>query len=278
MLFPGGRGTAPVFLRDVADVRPAIGPTNINRENQNRVLRLSGDVLTEVASVSEVVDSVRARLASFQMPDGYGVVIGGDFEAVQQSNQQMKLVVFLAIFLVFVVLAVQYESVIDPLVILLAIPLAMVGVIGILWVTHTPFSAPVLLGMILLAGIVVNNSILVVEFVEHYRRDSGVPAIEAVVEAGAVRMRPIVMTTVCSLVAMMPIALGIGAGSELMQPLAIATVGGLLLSSILTLVVVPCGYLVMHGLGDKLKSWLVGDRAKRHAGESAAEPQATAGD
>jgi len=256
-------------------VRPAIGPTNINRENQNRVLRLSGDVISEIAPITEVVDSVRARLSSFQMPDGYGVVIGGDFEAVQQSNAQMKLVVFLAIFLVFVVLAVQYESVIDPLVILLAIPLAMVGVIGILWVTHTPFSAPVLLGMILLAGIVVNNSILLVEFVEHYRRESGVPAVVAVVEAGAVRMRPIVMTTVCSLVAMIPIALGIGAGSELMQPLAIATVGGLTLSSILTLVVVPCGYLVLHGIADRVKVFLVGDKRSAEAPE---EAEATAGD
>ena len=274
-LFPGGRSTAPVFLRDVADVRPAIGPTNINRENQNRVLRLSGDVLSEIAPVGEVVDSVRARLASVAIPDGYGVVIGGDWEAVQQSNSQMALVVFLAIFLVFVVLAVQYESVIDPLVILLAIPPAMVGVIAILWATSTPFSAPVLLGMILLAGIVVNNSILLVEFVEHYRREKGVPAEVAVVEAGAVRMRPIVMTTLTSVVAMIPIALGIGAGSELMQPLAIATVGGLSLSTLLTLVVVPCGYLVLHGLGDKLKSFLVGGKAK-HAAKTEAE--ATAGD
>jgi multidrug efflux pump subunit AcrB len=263
-----------VFLRDVADVRPAIGPTNINRENQNRVLRLSGDVLTEVAPITEVVDSVRARLATLTIPDGYGVVIGGDFEAVQESNKQMALVVFLAVFLVFVVLAVQYESVIDPLVILLAIPLAMVGVIAILWATSTPFSAPVLLGMILLAGIVVNNSILMVEFVEHYRRESGVSAEVAVVEAGAVRMRPIVMTTLTSTVAMIPIALGIGAGSELMQPLAIATVGGLSLSAVLTLVVVPCGYLVLHGAGDKLKHFLVG----RKPGPAEVEPEVTAGD
>jgi multidrug efflux pump subunit AcrB len=276
MLFPGGGTRAPVFLRDVADVRPAVGPTNINRENQNRVLRLSGDVLTEVAPISEVVDSVRARLASVTIPDGYGVVIGGDFEAVQQSNAQMTLVVLLAIFLVFVVLAVQYESVIDPLVILMAIPLAMVGVIGILWATSTPFSAPVLLGMILLAGIVVNNSILLVEFVEHYRRENNVPASVAVIEAGAVRMRPIVMTTLTSAVAMIPIALGIGAGSELMQPLAIATVGGLTLSSVLTLVVVPCGYLVLHGIGDRLKGFLVGNKDARIATEKEAE--ATAGD
>ena len=161
------------------------------------------------------------------------------------------------------------------LVILLAIPLAMVGVIAILWATSTPFSAPVLLGMILLAGIVVNNSILMVEFVEHYRRESGVPAEQAVIEAGAVRMRPIVMTTLTSPVAMIPIALGIGAGSELMQPLAIATVGGLALSSVLTLVVVPCGYLVLHGAGDKLKHFLVGRKAARPAD---VEPEVTAGD
>jgi multidrug efflux pump subunit AcrB len=151
----------------------------------------------------------------------------------------------------------------------------MVGVIGILWITKTPFSAPVLLGMILLAGIVVNNSILLVEFVEHYRREEGVSKEVAVIEAGAVRMRPIVMTTLSSLMAMIPIALGIGAGSELMQPMAIATVGGLSLSTVLTLVVVPCGYLVMHGLGDRVKSLLVGNKPERHAEP---EPEPTAGD
>jgi multidrug efflux pump subunit AcrB len=151
----------------------------------------------------------------------------------------------------------------------------VVGVIGMPWVAQTPFSGPVLLGMILLAGIVVNNSSLLVEFVEHYRRDSGVPAVEAVVEAGAVRMRPIVMTTVCSAVAMIPIALGIGAGSELMQPLAIATVGGLALSSVLTLVVVPCGYLVLHGVADRVKVFLLG---KKPSAQAPAEAEVTAGD
>ena len=114
---------------------------------------------------------MRARLASSRLPDGYGVIIGGEDEAVKETNAQMLLVISLAIFLVFVVLAVQYESVVDPLIILIAVPLALVGVIGILWITSTPLSAPVLLGMILLAGIVVNNSILLVEFVEHFRHE-----------------------------------------------------------------------------------------------------------
>jgi CzcA family heavy metal efflux pump len=275
LLFPGGRGTDPVFLRDVAEVRAAIGPTNINRENQNRVLRLSGDVFTDVAPVSAVVDSVQARLAQMPLPDGYGIVIGGDHEATQESNRQMMLVVALAIFLVFVVLAVQYESVIDPFVILTAVPLAMVGVILTLWVTGTPFSAPVLLGMILLAGIVVNNSILLVEFVEHYRREEGASMERAVVEAGAVRMRPILMTTISSLVGTLPLALGLGSGGELMRPLAIAVVGGLLFSTLLTLFVVPSAYIVLHTAGDRLKLWLLGDRARR---TSKPEPEVMAGD
>ena len=262
LLFPGGAGTAPVFLRDVADVRNVEGPTNINRENQNRVLEISGDVLTEVAPVSAVADSVSARLADLSLPDGYGLIIGGEQEAVAESNRQMMLVVALAIFLVFVVLAVQYESLVDPIVILTAIPLSMIGVIAILWMTSTPFSAPVLLGMILLAGIVVNNSILLVEFIEHYRTEHGATREQAVVEAGAVRMRPIVMTTVTSLVGTLPLALGLGSGSELMRPLAIAVVGGISLSTLLTLFVVPCAYLVFNRTGDVVKGWLVGDRAR----------------
>jgi multidrug efflux pump subunit AcrB len=113
-LFPGGRGETPVYLRDVALVRETTGPTQIRRENQNRVLSLSGDVITEVAPISAVADSVRARSADMTWPNGYGVIIGGEEEAIKETNQQMLLVISLAIFLVFVVLSVQYESVIDP--------------------------------------------------------------------------------------------------------------------------------------------------------------------
>jgi CzcA family heavy metal efflux pump len=274
MLFPGGRNTSPVYLRDVADVRPALGPSDIRRENQNRLIRLSGDVISDVAPIGAVTDSIRNRLADLAMPDGYGIIVGGEQEAIDESNKQMVLVVSLAIFLVFVVLAVQYESVLDPLVILTAIPLSIVGVVGILWATSTPFSAPVLLGMILLAGIVVNNSILLVQFVEAYRRERGVSAAQAVVEAGAVRMRPILMTTIASGLGMLPLALGIGAGSELMQPLAIAVVGGLTCSTMLTLFVVPCSYLIVHGAGDAVKEWLVGRKARRTLAHAPVEREA----
>jgi CzcA family heavy metal efflux pump len=257
-LFPGGRGGSPIYLRDVATVREAIGPTQIERENQNRVIEVTGDVLTEVAAVSEVSDSVRARLAGMVLPTGYGIIIGGEEEAVREANKQMLLVIGLAVFLVFVVLAVQYESVVDPLIILLAVPMGLIGVVATLWITGMPLSAPVYLGMILLAGIVVNNSILLVEFVEGFRHERGVPITEAVVEAGFVRMRPILMTTFTSLVGSMPLALGLGQGSELMRPLAVAVVGGIAFSTLLTLFVVPCAYVIMHGMAARVRGWLIG--------------------
>jgi multidrug efflux pump subunit AcrB len=256
-MFPGARGGPPVYLRDVADVREIMGPNQIRRENQNRILRMSGDIITEAAPVSVVTDSVRARLADMTWPNGYGVIIGGEEEAINETNRQMALIIGLAIFLVFVVLAVQYESIVDPLIILLAIPLGLIGVVAILWATGQPLSAPVFLGMILLAGIVVNNSILLVEFIEGFRHRQNVPMQEAVIEAGFVRMRPILMTTLTSIVGSLPLALGIGQGSELMRPLAIAVVGGLTFSMLLTLYVVPCAYVVMQNAAERIRSFLL---------------------
>lgn len=273
-MFPAGQGRAPIQLKDVAFVGPALGPSNIRRENQNRQVRLTGDVLTNVASVGAVTDSIRERLAQMSIPDGYGVIVGGEADAIEESNSQMLLVVGLAIFLVFVVLSVQYESITDPFVILAAVPMSLVGVVGILKITGIPFSAPALLGMILLAGIVVNNSILLVEFVNQYREETGVPVMEAVVEAGAARMRPILMTTITSLVGTAPLALGIGDGSELMRPLAIAVVGGLSVSTLLTLFVVPCMYVLLHALSDWLRALLLG----RSTPLSHSTPQPVAGD
>jgi hydrophobe/amphiphile efflux-1 (HAE1) family protein len=257
-LFPAGGGGAPVMLRDIATVSTELGPTDIQRESQIRQLRISGDVITEVASAGDVADSVRARLADFAVPDGYALLVGGEDEAIRENNRQLTIVALLAVFLVFVVLATQYESVLNPLVILLAIPLSLIGVGFTLWVTGTALSAPVLLGVILLAGLVVNNAILLVEYIEEYR-SLGTPALEAVMDAGAVRLRPILMTTTTTLFGMLPLALGMGEGSELMQPLAITVVGGLSVSTLLTLFVVPSAYLIVHEVGDRVKTWLTGE-------------------
>jgi multidrug efflux pump subunit AcrB len=230
-MFPGSRGGAPVYLGDVAEVREIMGPTEIRRENQSRVLRMNGDVITESASIGEVSDSVKARLADMTFTNGYGVIV------------------------------------VDPLIILLAIPMGLVGVVATLWVTNTPLSAPVFLGMILLAGIVVNNSILLVEFVEEFRHRQGVPIENAVVEAGCVRMRPILMTTLTSMVGSLPLALGIGEGSELMRPLAISVVGGIAFSTMLTLFVVPCAYVVLHTASHRVRGFVIAPSRPAEAGD-----------
>ncbi len=255
-LFPGGR--QPIYLRDIADVRLGTGPTTILRVNQNRQLRVTADVDNAVASVGQASRAVRGALRDLPLPDGYALIFGGEEQAARENQRNLTIVTLLAVFLVFVVMAIQYESVSGPLTILLSIPLALIGVGLLLWLTGLPQSAPVLLGVILLAGIVVNNAILLVQYVSIARRRQGLPPEQAVVEAGAVRLRPILMTTLTTVCGMLPLALGLGEGSELMQPLAVAVVGGLTVSTVLTLLVVPCAYLIIDGLARGLKRVVVG--------------------
>jgi multidrug efflux pump subunit AcrB len=257
----------------VASVYSTTGPTSILRENQNRVLRLTGDIISDVAPIGTVNDSIRGRLAALELPDGYGIIFAGEEEAIRENSRQLRIVVGLAIFLVFVVLAVQYESLVNPLVILFTIPLSLAGVGLALWGTGTTFSAPVLLGVILLAGIVVNNAILLVEYIEQFRREGKNSMQQAAVEAGAVRLRPIIMTTLTTCFGMLPLAMGLGEGSEMMQPLAISVVGGLAFSTLLTLFVVPSAYVILNQGGDTLKSWLTGKPPAHAAGPPEPGPQ-----
>src|SRR5690606_2904650 len=233
------------------------------------------------ASVSTVNDSIRGRLTGMEVPDGYSIVFGGEAEAIAENNRQLAIVVALAIFLVFVVMAVQYESFVNPLVILTAIPLSLIGVGVALWVTQLPMSAPVLLGVILLAGIVVNNAILLVEYAENARVQKGLSRDEAVIDAGATRLRPILMTTLTTAIGMLPLALGIGQGSEMMQPLAVSVVGGMMVSMLLTLFVVPGVYVILNSASDRVMVFLLGRRAEvrtEPVRETAREPVEAHGD
>ncbi len=265
-LFPGRQ--QPIYLRDVATVRRASGPTTILRTNQSRQLRITGDVNTSVASISDVTGAIRDRLAGVQVPDGYSVVVGGEEEAIRQNQRNLMVVLLLAVFLVLAVLAVQYESLTNPLVIIVSIPLALVGVGLALRVTGTPLSAPVLLGVILLAGIVVNNAVLLVQYAE-LARQRGLSFAEAVTEAGSIRLRPILMTTATTVLAMIPLAAGIGQGTELMQPLAIVVVGGLTASTALTLLVVPATYVLVHRWAAALQGWIIGAAPRPRAARAA---------
>ena len=264
------QGGQPVLVRDVARFSLGQAPATIERENQVRILRVNGEVNTGVADVGSVNREVRERLSGLSLPQGLSLIYGGEDEAIRETNRQLVTVILLAVFLVFVVLAVQYERLSSPIVILASVPLALVGVAAMLWVTGTNLSAPVMLGVILLVGIVVNNAILLVEYVEQGRRERGLVPAEAVLEAGRVRFRPILMTTLTTVLGMTPLALGIGEGSELMQPLAIAVIGGLLVSMVLTLFLVPSVYLIVYGISETLTGWLTGGRRAPREGREPA--------
>jgi len=171
------------------------------------------------------------------------VEMAGQDEELQVSYQSLRLMMALAIFLVYVVMAAQFESLIHPFVILVSVPLGLVGVVGALWLTSNAISVLVLIGSVMLAGIVVNNAIVLVDAVNRRRRD-GKDLEEALIGGGRERLRPILMTTTTTVLALLPMALGLGAGDELRAPLAITVIGGLLLATVLTLVVVPCVYRI----------------------------------
>lgn len=256
LLFRGDQGE-PILLRDVASFELGEGPAHIERENQSRIQRVTGNVNTAVADVGTVVGEAQARLRAMDLPEGYSLVFSGQWETIEETNRELTIVVALALFLVFVVLAVQYERLSNPLVILAAAPLALIGVSLVLWLTSTPLSAPVLIGVILLVGIVVNNAILLLEYVE-IGRARGLSVSRAIVAAGSVRLRPILMTTLTTVLGMTPLALGLGQGAEIMQPLALTVVGGLLGAMFLTLLVVPCLYLVIDRAATVLRVALTG--------------------
>ena len=249
----------PIQARQIARFSLQEGPAEIARENQVRIQRITGDFDTSVSDVGTIMQAVRARVDEIDMPPQYGVILGGQFETVRETNREMAIVIALAVFLVFVVLAVQYEKLSNPIVIMTAAPLAATGSALALYLTGTPISAPVFLGAVLLVGIVVNNAILLVEYIERRRR-GGHDMTEAVVEAGGIRLRPILMTTLTTVAGMLPLAVGMGSGSLLMQPLAVAVVGGLLSAMLLTLFLVPCLYVIVQNAAATLTRLLTGRR------------------
>ena len=263
----GGRR---VLLGDVASFSLGEGPAHIERENQVRVQRITGNFNTELNDAGSIMREIRARIDGMGLPDEFGLIFGGQFETAEETDREMLTVILLALFLVFVVLTVQYERLSNPLVIMSAAPLSLVGVVGLLWLTGTPLSAPAFLGLILLIGIVVNNAILLVEYIERGRR-AGLDTTTAVVEAGGIRLRPILMTTLTTVAGMAPLAVGMGAGANLMQPLAIAVIGGLLTAMLLTLVLVPCLDVIVQTGSERVMTFLLGRRHEARPAEPISE-------
>ncbi len=232
-----GKNSVPV--RQVIQANFTEGPTEIQREQQVRQVILYGNV--EGRGFSDVVQDIEERIAGIERPYDYQITVGGQREEMQRSFRSLILVFLLAAALVYMILAAQFESLVHPFIIIFAVPLAAIGVVLALFVTGQSFNIMSLIGMVVLIGIVVNDAIIKVDFINQEQR-RGAELRDAIMAAGRKRLRPIIMTTVTTVLALLPMALGFGEGAELRRPLAVAVIGGLLSATFLTLVVVPVVY------------------------------------
>ena len=242
LLFGERRGHPAVYLRDVARVDLVAMPAEIHRENQRRIVDVTAS-LTDEFALGEVMAEIRKQLDGVQLPPGYTLYTGGLDVTLERGRRLAWVLVGLALFLVYVVMAVQYESLRNPTVIMLSVPFALIGVSLGLKVTGLALSMPVWMGIIMLVGIVVNNAIVLVEYIE-IMRERGLALHAAIVEAGRLRLRPILMTTITTVVGMSPLALALGEGAEMLQPLAVTIVAGLSFSMFVSLLLVPAVYLL----------------------------------
>lgn len=233
-----------IKLSDVASLKLGSAPGEIQRINQRNVFIISGS-LSEEANFSEAMAELKAILAEVQIPKSVAVLPSYAEASNQEIQNSLKIMGGLAVFLVFVVMAIQYNSLVDPLIIIFTVPLALAGGVYGLYFTETPVSAIVLVGTVLLVGIVVNNAIIMVELANQIRGEQGFTS--AIIQAATSRLRPILMTTITTVLGMLPLALGIGTGSELLQPLGIVVFFGLALATLLTLFIIPCFYVLFHG-------------------------------
>jgi CzcA family heavy metal efflux pump len=234
--------TAPISA--LATVVPANGQTVLTRENLRQMVLVSGRL--EGRDLGSAVDEVTAKLRDTKLPVGYTWEVGGQYLAQRQAFRELLQVLAIASALVFVILVVHFRSFRPAVLILGAAPLSLAGALLALIVTGTELNVSSAMGLVLLIGLVVKNGIVLLDYAER-ERDRGVPAREAVYDASRVRLRPILMTTLCTLFGLIPLALGIGAGAELQRPLALAVIGGLTLSTIITLYLIPALYTGLYG-------------------------------
>ncbi|HEX9776557.1 MAG TPA: efflux RND transporter permease subunit [Geopsychrobacteraceae bacterium] len=232
-----------VALRNLVETEPSRGPMLIDRKDQQRLVTVQANVAGR--DLGSVAAEIQSRLELIPRPVGYDLRIAGNFEEQQKAFRELIVSLLMALLLVYMVLACQYESLRDPLVVMVSVPVAAVGVLLILFFTGTTLNLQSYIGCIMLGGIVVNNAILLVDQAGQLRR-GGLAVREAVAEAGRRRLRPILMTTLTTILALLPLALGIGEGADAQAPLARAVVGGLTGSTLITLVLIPAVYSLFH--------------------------------
>jgi len=242
VMLSSGQGQV-LQAKNLLDVRTQKGPVQIERRNQERITRVSAEI--EVP-LSEAVKAVQERIPGIAIPRDFSVGFGTEVEEQQKAFNQLLLTLILALILTYAVMASQYESLKDPFIIMFSVPLAAIGVVGTLLLTGTTFSLQAYIGVIMLAGIVISNAILLVDYTNVLRRRDGLPLREAVELAGRTRLRPILMTSLTTVLGLVPMAMALGEGSEIQAPLARVVIGGLVTSTLITLVFVPTVYTLFE--------------------------------
>jgi multidrug efflux pump subunit AcrB len=241
---------ATVPLGTLATFDPQETRAELLREDQQQMIAMTADVSGR--SLGDVINDVKGVLATHKVPSGIRLEIGGQYASQQDAFRQFLLVLALAVACVIAVMVLQFQSFIEPLIVLLAAPLSFVGAMLLLLLTGTPLNVSSFMGLILLVGLIVKNGIILLDFTRHRMLSAGLPLEQAISEAAAVRLRPILMTTLCTLFGLLPLSLGLGAGSEMQRPLALAVIGGLTISTPITLYVVPTLLVAVRGRNYRL--------------------------
>jgi len=243
---------ALVRTADIVRMEPGVGPTNIQREARRRQAKIGIEL--EGRALGDVTNDVSRVMAGVQLPPNFEWGFAGDVELMQESAAAMGLAMLLAVAFIYIVLASQFESFLEPLLIMLSLPLAIVGALLAILATGNNLGMPAMIGMVMLMGLVTKNAILLIDLTNQYVRE-GLSVEHAILKAGPVRLRPILMTTMAMILGMLPSALGRGEGGEFRAPISIATIGGLITSTALTLVVVPVAYLLLARMLSRLQAW-----------------------
>lgn len=232
--------TTDIPLKDIAEFEEGESLNVINRSSQTRYISVTAGV-DEDHNVTLVSDQIQKELDKIKLPDGYEISMTGEDETIQDAMNQLYLMLILAVVFIYLIMVAQFQSFLSPFIIMFTIPLAFTGGFFALFVTDNEVGVVSMIGFVMLAGVIVNNGIVLVDYINQLRRE-GMDKKEAIVTAGRTRLRPILMTALTTILAMSTMAMGLGSGSEMMQPMAIVTEGGMLYGTLLTLIVVPCIY------------------------------------
>ena len=233
-----------IKITDIATFEEGISMNSINRDGQTRYISVTAQI-DEEHNVTLVSNELQEKLDAFELPEGYSIEMAGEDEMIMDAIKQLFLMMILAIIFIYMVMVAQFQSLKSPFIIMFTIPLAFTGGFGALYIAGYEVSVIAMIGFVMLAGIIVNNGIVMVDFINQLRRE-GMAKKEAIVEAGRARLRPILMTALTTILSMIPLAFGLGEGSEMIQPMAITMSGGLIYGTLLTLIVVPCIYDVFN--------------------------------